>query len=63
MGAPDEGITTGPAFRERRTITNWHRVGKITFDEAVPHTTATMSRISIIPPGATTRTIRQRRRA
>src|ERR1043166_9063193 len=31
----DEGFTFGPAFRERRAITNWRRVGKIVFDQAV----------------------------
>jgi hypothetical protein len=31
----DEGTTSGPSFHERRTITNWRRIGKMTFDEAV----------------------------
>ncbi len=31
----DEGVTSGPAFRERRTITNWRRIGNMTFNEAV----------------------------
>jgi hypothetical protein len=31
----DEGTTSGPSFRERRTIANWRRIGQITFDEAV----------------------------
>jgi hypothetical protein len=31
----DEGTTSGPSFYERRTITNWRRIGQITFDEAV----------------------------
>jgi hypothetical protein len=31
----DEGTTSGPSFRERRTIANWRRIGKITFDAAV----------------------------
>lgn len=30
----DEGETHGPAFRERRTFTNWRPVGTITFDKA-----------------------------
>ncbi len=31
----DEGTTSGPPFRERRTFANWRRVGAITFDKAV----------------------------
>lgn len=31
----DDGETTGPAFKERRTFQNWRRVGTITFDNAV----------------------------
>ena len=31
----DEGQTTGPAFRERRTFPNWRRIGTIVFDHAV----------------------------
>jgi hypothetical protein len=31
----DQGDTTGPAFRERRTFTGWRRIGAITFDNAV----------------------------
>jgi hypothetical protein len=31
----DEGTTRGPNFHERRTITNWRRIGHMTFDEAV----------------------------
>src|SRR5688572_6285018 len=31
----DEGRTTGPAARQRRTFTNWRRVGSIIFDNAV----------------------------
>lgn len=31
----DEGTTSGPPFRERRTIANWRHIGKITFDAAV----------------------------
>ncbi|HEV2957950.1 MAG TPA: hypothetical protein VGX95_17685 [Xanthobacteraceae bacterium] len=31
----DDGTTSGPSFRERRTITNWHRIGDMTFDAAV----------------------------
>jgi hypothetical protein len=31
----DEGTTKGPAFLERRTITNWRRIGSIVFDNAV----------------------------
>jgi hypothetical protein len=31
----DEGTTSGPSFYERRTITNWCRIGQITFAEAV----------------------------
>jgi hypothetical protein len=31
----DDGTTTGPAVRERRTFANWRRVGTITFDRAV----------------------------
>ena len=31
----DEGQTTGPAFRERRTFANWRRIGTIVFDNAV----------------------------
>jgi hypothetical protein len=31
----DEGKTTGPAARERRTFKNWRRIGALTFDNAV----------------------------
>jgi hypothetical protein len=31
----DDGQTTGPAFRERRTFANWRRIGAIVFDNAV----------------------------
>jgi hypothetical protein len=31
----DEGRTSGPPFRERRTFRNWQRVGRIVFDRAV----------------------------
>ena len=31
----DEGETTGPASRERRTFKNWRKVGTIVFDSAV----------------------------
>jgi hypothetical protein len=31
----DEGETTGPAAKERRTFKNWRRVGSIVFDNAV----------------------------
>lgn len=31
----DDGETHGPAFRERRTIRNWKRIGRLTFREAV----------------------------
>ena len=31
----DDGKTSGPSFRERRNIKNWHRIGIMTFDEAV----------------------------
>jgi hypothetical protein len=31
----DDGVTSGPAFRERRTITNWRHIGKMTVEEAV----------------------------
>jgi len=31
----DEGKTTGPAARERRTFTNWRRIGSIVYDSAV----------------------------
>jgi hypothetical protein len=31
----DEGQTTGPAFKERRTFSNWRRIGRIVFDNAV----------------------------
>lgn len=31
----DEGQTTGPAARERRTFRNWTRIGSIVFDNAV----------------------------
>jgi hypothetical protein len=31
----DDGVTFGPAFRERRIIRNWRPIGKITFNEAV----------------------------
>ncbi len=30
----DEGHTTGPPFRERRTFSNWRRIGRIVFDRA-----------------------------
>jgi hypothetical protein len=32
--ATDEGSTTGPAFRERRTFRNWRPIGTLTFDRA-----------------------------
>jgi hypothetical protein len=31
----DEGTTTGPALRLRRTFRNWRRIGTLTFDNAV----------------------------
>jgi len=31
----DEGRTTGPAARQRRTFSNWRRIGAIIFDNAV----------------------------
>ena len=31
----DQGATTGPAFRERRTFKDWRQVGTLTFDNAV----------------------------
>jgi len=31
----DDGQTTGPAARERRTFSNWRRIGSIVFDNAV----------------------------
>jgi hypothetical protein len=31
----DEGSTRGPNFLQRRTFTNWKRVGRLTFDNAV----------------------------
>jgi hypothetical protein len=31
----DEGETTGPAIKERRTFRNWRRVGTLVFDNAV----------------------------
>jgi hypothetical protein len=31
----DDGTTTGPAFRERRTFRNWRPIGTMTFDNAV----------------------------
>jgi hypothetical protein len=31
----DEGETTGPASRERRTFKNWRKVGKLVFDNAI----------------------------
>lgn len=31
----DEGKTAGPAARERRTFTNWRRIGSLVFDNAV----------------------------
>jgi hypothetical protein len=31
----DEGKTTGPAARERRTFKNWRRIGSLVFDNAV----------------------------
>ena len=31
----DEGETTGPASRERRTFENWRKVGTIVFDNAI----------------------------
>jgi hypothetical protein len=31
----DQGTTTGPAFRERRTFQNWRSIGALTFDNAV----------------------------
>ncbi len=31
----DQGTTTGPAFRERRTFRDWRRIGTLTFDNAV----------------------------
>jgi hypothetical protein len=31
----DDGVTSGPAFKERRTFQNWRRIGTITYDNAV----------------------------
>ena len=31
----DDGETTGPASRERRTFKNWRTVGSLVFDQAV----------------------------
>jgi hypothetical protein len=31
----DEGSTRGPAFWQRRTFSNWRRIGRLTFDNAV----------------------------
>ncbi len=31
----DEGTTTGPAFRQKRTFGAWRRIGTLTFDNAV----------------------------
>ena len=31
----DDGVTSGPAIRERRTFQNWRRIGTLTFDNAV----------------------------
>ena len=31
----DEGTTSGPPFRLRRTFTGWRRIGALTFDDAV----------------------------
>jgi len=31
----DDGHTSGPPFRERRTFRNWKRIGRIVFDRAV----------------------------
>jgi hypothetical protein len=31
----DQGRTTGPGFRERRTFQNWRAIGSLTFDNAV----------------------------
>ena len=31
----DQGTTTGPAFRERRTFKDWRKIGTLTFDNAV----------------------------
>ncbi len=31
----DEGTKSGPGFRQQRTFTNWRRIGKLTFAEAV----------------------------
>jgi hypothetical protein len=31
----DEGQTSGPALRERRTFQNWRRIGSLVFDDAV----------------------------
>jgi len=31
----DEGTTSGPPFRVRRTFTGWRRIGALTFDDAV----------------------------
>jgi hypothetical protein len=31
----DEGRTTGPMFRERRTFRNWRSIGSLTFENAV----------------------------
>jgi len=31
----DQGTTSGPAFRERRTFKDWRKIGTLTFDNAV----------------------------
>ena len=31
----DEGVTSGTAFRVRRTFSNWRRIGRLAFDNAV----------------------------
>ena len=31
----DDGETTGPGFRQRRTFSNWRKVGRLVFDNAV----------------------------
>ena len=31
----DQGITTGPRFRLRRTFSGWRRIGSLVFDDAV----------------------------
>jgi hypothetical protein len=35
MEVSDEGTTKGPAFYQRRAITNWRRIGRLVFREAV----------------------------